>query len=127
MPHSRKRKYRMAVVWFLIALAIITNLLPTFGSRLGTVVARSAVSSMLTTQTDITGPAGSEFFGFSVTALPNGNIVVTDPLFDITTPSVILNVGAVYLYNGATGTLISMLTGSGISDLVGLNGVTVLP
>ena len=34
------------------------------------------------TQVDIVGPAGSELFGSQVVALPNGNIVVTDPLYD---------------------------------------------
>src|SRR5207248_1718333 len=74
----------------------------------------------------INGPAGSGRFGFSVTALPNGNFVVTDPFYDITSPTLIADVGAVYLYNGATGALISMLTGSTTDDRVGLEGVTVL-
>jgi len=54
------------------------------------------------TQIDIPGPAGSVRFGTQVTALPNGNIVVTDPNFNL---AGVANVGAVYLYNGATGAL----------------------
>ena len=89
------------------------------------------------TQTiDVQGPAGSGNFGTEIFALPNGNIVITDPEYDI--PNGASNVGAVYLYNGATGTLISTLTGSATSDLIGLpdrslfgallqSGVVVLP
>jgi hypothetical protein len=76
------------------------------------------------TQTDIHGPAGSGMFGQQVTVLPNGNIVVTDPGYD--NSGGIPDVGAVYLYNGATGTLISSLVGSRIGDMVGSDGVTVL-
>ena len=39
-----------------------------------------AASILASTQTDIVGPAGSEMFGTTVTVLPNGNFVVTDPL-----------------------------------------------
>ena len=67
-------------------------------------------------QTDISGPAGSGQFGASVLALPSGNIVVTDPLYD---SGEVTNAGAVYLYNGATGALISTLTGSNNNDQVG--------
>lgn len=73
---------------------------------------------------DIIGPAGSDDFGKQVFALPNGNVVVTDPAFDI--PSGAANVGAVYLYNGANGALVSMLTGSTAEDQVGIGGVTIL-
>lgn len=54
------------------------------------------------TQYDMIGPAGSGSFGTSVTALPNGNVVVTDPFWD--PPGAIPYVGAVYLYSGANGT-----------------------
>ena len=77
---------------------------------------RAAVAAL---QTDLTGPAGSGQFGATVLVLPNGNIVVTDPAFNGTT-------GAAYLYNGATGALISTLTGSAAGDWVGGGGVTVL-
>ena len=70
-------------------------------------------------QVDIAGPAGSGAFGTSVTVLPNGNIVVTDPNGPVS------NVGAVYLYS-PTGVLISTLTGSSLDDRVGDGGITVL-
>ena len=70
-------------------------------------------------QTNINGPAGSVRFGQRVIALPNGNIVVTDPNYSI--PGGAANVGAVYLYNGSTGALISTLTGSTEDDFVGAN------
>ncbi|MBX3294782.1 MAG: carboxypeptidase regulatory-like domain-containing protein [Acidobacteria bacterium] len=73
---------------------------------------------------NITGPTGSGRFGTSVVALPNGNFVVTDPLFD---NGPIQDVGAVYLYDGTTLNLISTLTGSSTSDQVGSGTITVLP
>ena len=76
-----------------------------------------------TTQTDLVGPTGSGKFGLSVKVLPNGNIIVSDPYYDA---GAILDVGAVYLYNGATLALISTLTGSTRGDAVGGWGVWVL-
>ena len=76
------------------------------------------------THIDIVGPAGSDAFGTTVTLLPNGNIVVTDPYYDAGATE---DVGAVYLYDGATGALISALTGSTAADQIGsYGGVTVL-
>ena len=66
------------------------------------------------TQTDIAGPAGSGAFGSTVTVLPNGNIVVTDPLYDA--PGPVADVGAVYLLDGATLAVISTRTGSTAGD-----------
>jgi Repeat of unknown function (DUF5650) len=86
---------------------------------------RDAVLSP-TAQTQIVGPAGSGQFGQEVTVLPNGNIVVTDPYFDDGAKA---DVGAIYLYNGATLALISRLKGSTPGDRVGISaqkGVTVL-
>jgi hypothetical protein len=80
-------------------------------------------ASALSAQIDIAGPPGSEQFGKSVAVLPNGNIVVTDPLYDAGPTA---NVGAVYLCDGASGTLINTLTGSTAQDQVGYHGVTVL-
>jgi hypothetical protein len=77
-------------------------------------------------QTDIPGPAGSGSFGKTVTYLPNGNFVVTDPTYSLTTPTAVASVGAVHLYNGSTLALISTFTGSTASDQVGNGGVTVL-
>ena len=77
-------------------------------------------------QLDIIGPSGSGAFGGTVVALPNGNIVVVDTGYDA--PGPILDVGAVYLYNGKTGELISTITGSTASDTIGngSSGITVL-
>jgi hypothetical protein len=74
-------------------------------------------------QIDIAGPPGSEAFGTSVTALPNGNIVVTDPLFDA---GITVDAGAVYLYDGATSALISILVGNAANDRIGSGGVVAL-
>ncbi len=74
------------------------------------------------TQTNLPGPTGSGAFGTSVTVLPNGNIIVTDPYYDAPGAA---DAGAVYLYNSAGG-LISTLTGSTANDRVGYNGVTIL-
>ena len=86
------------------------------------------------TQFDVTGPVGSERFGQVVAHLSNGNFVVADPLYD---NGPIPNVGAVYLFNGATGALISTLTGTTANDKVGggndplgspfASGIRVLP
>jgi len=73
---------------------------------------------------DIVGPAGSGAFGTTVTVLPNGNLVITDPFYDL--PDGTEDVGAVYLYNGRTGALISALTGSRANDRAGSNGVVAL-
>lgn len=67
-------------------------------------------------QTDIHGPEGSHLFGFYVTVLPNGNIVVPDSSYSI--PSGASNVGAVHLY-APDGTHVSTLTGSTAGDQVG--------
>ncbi len=71
---------------------------------------------------DIAGPAGSGAFG-TVTVLPNGNFVVVDAGYD---EGAISNVGAVYLYNGATKTIISTLKGSTANDAIGSQAITVL-
>jgi hypothetical protein len=83
----------------------------------------SALPASAVTQIDIIGPPGSVKFGTSVTALPNGNFVVTDPNFN---GGIAVDAGAVYLYNGATGALISTLTGISTGNKVGFSGVTVL-
>ena len=73
--------------------------------------------------TNLNTPPGSGQFGNSVTVLLNGNYVVTDPYWD---QDGIADVGAVYLYDGKTHALISILTGSLPNDNVGLGGVTAL-
>ncbi|QDT27598.1 hypothetical protein Enr10x_29160 [Gimesia panareensis] len=58
-------------------------------------------------------------FGDSVVTLSTGNIVVTDPSYNSGS-------GAVYLFNGESGELISTLTG-GSYEQIGSGGVTALP
>jgi hypothetical protein len=60
-------------------------------------------------------------FGASTTVLPNGNVVVGDPYDSFAAP----NAGAVYLFDGRTGALISTLTGDAANDYV--YDVRVLP
>ncbi|MFL6216603.1 MAG: hypothetical protein ACJ74J_22155 [Blastocatellia bacterium] len=107
-----------ALTFLMIGMAVMPAM-----SQAQTVTALKAPKApSVATPTDLVGPLGSERFGMAVTALPNGNIVVTDPNFSIGGPSV----GAAYLYNGATGALISTLTGSNAFDLIGFYGVAVL-
>jgi hypothetical protein len=78
------------------------------------------------TQQDIPAPASSsESYGTAVTVLPNGNIVVVDPGFSL--PN-LANVGAAYLLDGATLSIISTIRGSQAGDYVGSDyrGVVVL-
>jgi hypothetical protein len=82
-------------------------------------VAFAGPADPLSTQIDIVGPSGSESFGRWVTVLPNGNIVVNDPYYDAGGSESEADVGAVYLYSGSSGALISMLTGSTAHDYVG--------
>jgi hypothetical protein len=73
---------------------------------------------------DISGPPNSGSFGQSVTLLPNGNFVVTDPNYPSYTNYTEAR-GAVYHYN-PNGVLISTLRGSQIGNSVGNRGITVL-
>lgn len=95
VPAARSRRWSMAVV---------TGALLALGGP-----AHAAQSA-------INGPSGSGEFGRSVTVLPNGNIVVTDPGFD--GPGPVADVGAVHLYR-PNGSLISTLRGSSANDRVG--------
>ena len=72
---------------------------------------------------NITGPAGNGQFGYSVTVLTNGNYLVTDSFFE---NSAIMDVGAVYLYNGSTYVLIDKLKSSMANDQIGIGGITAL-
>ncbi len=72
---------------------------------------------------EIPGPAGSGAFGTTVAVLPNGNVVVTDPTYS---KGGLTSIGAVYLYNGATLAVISILKGSTTGDEVGKGGIMVL-
>ncbi|REJ76018.1 MAG: VCBS repeat-containing protein [Acidobacteria bacterium] len=74
---------------------------------------------------DIPAPNGSDNFGENIFTLPNGNIVITDPGFDLSGgPD---DVGAVHLFNGFTGALISTMTGSSQSDEIGGTDIYILP
>ena len=68
-------------------------------------------------------PLAGNGFGTAIVELKNGNIVITSPSAMI---GGVTAVGAVYLFNGSTGALISALTGSSTNDQVGLGGVTAL-
>ena len=67
-------------------------------------------------------PSSGNRFGQSVVPLETGNVVITSPADDAGGT----DAGAVYLFNGSTGALISTLTGSSPSDLVGSTGVVAL-
>lgn len=62
-------------------------------------------------------------FGHSVLPLVTGNVVITAPFDDAGGT----DAGAVYLFNGATGALISTLTGSSANDRVGFGIPVALP
>jgi hypothetical protein len=69
-------------------------------------------------QFDLLDPGNGTSFGNITVALSNGNIVVTDPTDSITASQA----GAVFLFNGQSGALISTLTGSKPNDQVGSGG-----
>jgi len=89
----------MSVDWKIVGLIIVVGAGPISSNETGA------------TEFDISGPELSETFGSSVTILPNGNIVITDPAADS-------DRGAVYLYDTA-GNKISELRGSAVGDKVG--------
>ncbi|MFN5434920.1 MAG: hypothetical protein ACK5ES_10185, partial [Planctomyces sp.] len=67
-------------------------------------------------------PNAGNAFGSSVLVLPSGNVVVTSPYDDAGGT----DAGAVYLFNGITGALISTLRGSSANDQIGSTGLTQL-
>lgn len=68
-------------------------------------------------------PTGSfSSFGNRMQILPNGNVVVDKVADDFGGT----NAGAIYLYNGFTGALISALRGSTVDDRVSFGGFTIL-
>src|SRR4051812_48244060 len=73
---------------------------------------------------EIQGISGSGKFGTHVSVLTNGNFVVTDPEYD---EAGVTDIGAVYLYDGESHTLIATLKGTTPGDRVGLGGITSLP
>jgi hypothetical protein len=68
-------------------------------------------------------PAQGNLFGQHVIPLANGNVVITAPGDDAGGQ----DAGAVYLFEGSTGTLVSTLTGSTPGDGIGSGGVFALP
>jgi hypothetical protein len=56
--------------------------------------------------------------------LPNGNLVVSDPLFDSPGQP---DTGAVYLYRGSDGALLDQFRGAFAGDQAGSDGILVLP
>ena len=88
------------------------------------IISAFILESAAQTQTNIPAPVNSISFGKTVSDLPNGNIVVTDPDYSISGGAT--GVGAAYLYNGATGALISMGTGSVHNDRIGERGVMIV-
>jgi hypothetical protein len=124
--HKPKPAIRLTVLLVLISFTLSPG---SFIYGNGTSAANKKSKAMFTaeagsSQFDLAGPAGSGQFGAQVTVLPNGNIVVTDPGFNL--PGPIVGVGAVYLFNGSTLAEISRLTGTVAGDAVGNGGVTVL-
>lgn len=75
--------------------------------------------------TNLTPAAGGERFGTGVTLVSSagGNFIVTDPLHD---EGGVANVGAIYVYDGATLELIRTLKGSNAEDRIGSGGITPL-
>ena len=86
----------------------------------------SILSIKAVPQIDIAGPQGSGSFGTAVASLPNGNIVVVDPTFDISSPRQVTDAGAVYIFDGKSGNLIGRITGSCQNDNLGSGGIKVL-
>jgi filamentous hemagglutinin family protein len=68
-------------------------------------------------------PGGGDLFGQNLYVLSNGNILVLKPTDDFAGP--LSNSGAVYLFDGTTGSLISQLRGSTAGDQVGSNYTTL--
>lgn len=104
-----------------LARLLLTFLFAIFALLLSPHAARAQQGELFAR--DIFGPSGSQTFGNLVYTLPNGNIVVVDPYYDAGT---IPDVGAVYLYDGASLALISRLTGSSRDDRVGGDGIIIL-
>ena len=65
----------------------------------------------------------SSRFGAEVITLSNGNVVVTDPVLNVNGNTAS---GAVYLFNGTTGSLISTLAGTAPNEAVGGGGIGAL-
>lgn len=71
----------------------------------------------------LASPPGGQRFGTSLTMLPNGHFIVTDPSFDA--PAGPQDIGAVHHY-APNGVLVATLKGTSAGDQVGSAGVIVL-
>ncbi|HLJ46720.1 MAG TPA: hypothetical protein VKU01_11965 [Bryobacteraceae bacterium] len=93
-------------------------------SRMG-IVLLLALSPALAGSFQLNNPSNdpNSRFGAEVRTLATGNIVVTDPALTVNSNQF---AGAVYLFNGSTGALISTLTGTAPYEAVGWGGIGVL-
>ncbi|HLJ46478.1 MAG TPA: BACON domain-containing carbohydrate-binding protein [Bryobacteraceae bacterium] len=84
-----------------------------------------AVSAASAATLQLANPSNdpSSRFGAEVRTLANGNFVVSDPVLTV---NGVQAAGAVYLFNGSTGALISTLTGTAANEAVGGGGIGVL-
>lgn len=103
------------------SLVLSRSIAPTLGF-LSIVVPASTRAAVPFSQFVDPHPSPGNQFGATVLALSTGNVVVTSPYCDFNGP----NTGSVYLFNGATGALISELHGSSFDDRIGSDGVTAL-
>jgi hypothetical protein len=101
----------LRVSWKLLLLASLLAISTPIATKL-----QAAPAAPPTGHIDVGGPVGSGAFGRAVYALPNGNIVVTDPLYD---HEGVADVGEVRLLDGATGNTINWMRGSQANDQVG--------
>jgi hypothetical protein len=122
--YRQKTAIRRGILFFLSFVLCLPTVMP--GQELLAPNEIEAVEALAATQNDLVGPAGTERFGAATVVLPNGNLVVTDPFYDITMPFPVEDAGAVFLYNGGSGALISALTGDEPGDQVGSGGVILL-
>ena len=89
---------------------------------LGTMTDFQNFQPSLSGAVDLAPPGGlltGAAFGKGVWVLPNGNLVVSDPAWNG-------NRGALYLYNGITHAVISVLLGNTAGDQVAAGGVVIL-
>ena len=90
----------------------------------------TGTSGVVSSANSLIGSTANDLTSGAVTALTNGNYVVSSPNWDNPSPA-LLNVGAVTWGNGAGGTVgvissSNSLIGSTASDQVGVSGVTAL-
>lgn len=86
-------------------------------------LASAALAADTAGQIDLAGAPGSAGFGKVLAWLPNGNLVVSDPLFDDPGRP---DTGAIYLYRGSDGALLDQFRGAFTGDQAGSHGILVL-